>query len=118
VSSRFPSPALLVVRYFSTEAPDLDAVSHLRIRLKSVHVQMVNPGDASLVAVSDYFHDSSDMPAQAVRKAFAGLRDKYLQRPFHRRKFIPLSRRLNRLRHRPEHLRHQTRIKPNRKSKH
>lgn len=66
----------LVVRYFSTEAPDLDAESNLRVSLKSVHVQMVNPGDASLVAVSDYFLDSSDMPAQAVRKAFAGLRDK------------------------------------------
>lgn len=66
----------LRVRFFVTEAVDLDAESRPLTKLKGVHVQMIDPDDSAMVAVSDYFLGSADTPEQGVSKAFAGLREK------------------------------------------
>jgi len=66
----------LLVRFFVTEAVDLDAESRLLTKPKGVHVQLVASGDSTTVAVADYFLGSTETPAQGIRKAFAGLREK------------------------------------------
>lgn len=67
------SPDLLV-RYFVQEGPDLNADGDLLTRLKSLHIQFVDPSTDQYVAVADYFYPDSDYePVDGVVAAFSGL---------------------------------------------
>ncbi len=66
----------LEVRFFSEEGPDLDANGNMYQRLKSVHIQFVDPVTETFVAVADYFYaENSPNPAEGVKTAFAELLD-------------------------------------------
>ncbi len=66
----------LLVRYFTKEGPDLNSDGDLLTRLKSFHVQFVDPATNENVAVVDYFYaDTMADPADdSVSLAFAELR--------------------------------------------
>lgn len=66
----------LLVRFFFKEGPDLNADGDLLTRLKSFHIQFVDPATETFVAVADYFYaDSlSDQTGESVEEAFAALR--------------------------------------------
>lgn len=64
----------LLVRYFIQEGPDLNADGDLLTRLKSLHIQFVDPSTDQYVAVADYFYPDSDYePVDGVVAAFSGL---------------------------------------------
>lgn len=66
----------LLVRFSTKEGPDFTSDGVLVTRPKSLHVQFVDPGRQSLVAVADYFLRSSEDPAAGMREALAGVQQK------------------------------------------
>lgn len=65
----------LQVRYFFEEGPDLDTNGNLLTRIKSLHIQFVDPDTEKFVAVADYFYaEDSPAPLKGVAEAFAGIR--------------------------------------------
>ncbi len=65
----------LRVRYFTKEGPDLNADGDLLTRLKSLHVQFVDPNSEQNLAVIDYFYADTmvDPNEESVALAFAEL---------------------------------------------
>jgi len=66
----------LMARFFFKDGPDLDSNGNLFTRLKSLHVQFVDPATGKNVAVADYFYadDNLSEPLEGVKLAFAALR--------------------------------------------
>ena len=65
----------LLVRYFTKDGPDLNADGDLLTRLKSLHVQFVDPNSNQNLAVVDYFYADTmaDPNEESVALAFAEL---------------------------------------------
>ena len=66
----------LLVRYSTQEGPDLNADGEVTTRLKSLHLQFIDPATESLVTAVDYFFPANGTvePVAGVKEAFAGLR--------------------------------------------
>ncbi|MBE0574733.1 MAG: hypothetical protein IH613_02445 [Desulfuromonadales bacterium] len=69
----------LIVRFDTQDARDLTREGLLVIRPKSLHVQLVDPGSDTLLAVADYFMRSDEDPATGMRTALAGLFQRILK---------------------------------------
>jgi len=70
-----PDPDLLF-SYFTQESPDLTVESEVITRLKSLHVQFIDPTTKTLVTAIDYFYPevtSPSAPAMGVKEVFLGL---------------------------------------------
>ena len=67
----------LILSYFTQEKPDLTAESEVVTRLKSLHIQFIDPATNTLVTAVDYFYPEVTQPLApeaGVREAFSGLR--------------------------------------------
>ena len=67
----------LILSYFTQEKPDLTAESEVVMRLKSLHIQFIDPETNTLVTAVDYFYPEVTQPLApeaGVREAFSGLR--------------------------------------------
>ncbi len=76
VEETHPNPDLLF-SYFTQESPDLSVESQVLTRLKSLHVQFIDPSTKILVTTVDYFYpevSSSPAPDTGVKEVFSGLR--------------------------------------------
>lgn len=76
VEESSPNPDLLF-SYFTQESPDLTVESKVITRLKSLHVQFIDPATKTLVTAADYFYpevSSPSAPDMGVKELFLGLR--------------------------------------------
>lgn len=67
----------LIFSYFTQEKPDLTAESKVVTRLKSLHVQFIDPAKKTLVTAVDYFYPEGtnpSAPVSGVKEVFSGLR--------------------------------------------
>lgn len=67
----------LLFSYFIQEGFDLTAESEVLLRLKSLHVQFIDPATKNLVTAVDYFYPevaNPPAPVTGVKEIFAGLR--------------------------------------------
>ena len=67
----------LLFSYFTQSSLDLTAESEVLTRLKSLHVQFIDPATKTLVTAVDYFYpETSDQsaPVTGVKEIFSGLR--------------------------------------------
>lgn len=70
----------LLVRFSYEEGPDLNPDGDLLTRLKSLHIQFVDPATDQNLAVVDYFYaqNQAEKPLDGVKAAFAGVRQDIL----------------------------------------
>lgn len=76
-----PEPDLLF-SYFVQESPDLTVESEILVRLKSLHIQFLDPATKTRVAAADYFYPETtdpSAPETGVRDLFAALRKQILK---------------------------------------
>jgi hypothetical protein len=77
-----PANPDLLFSYFTQEGPDLTAESEVLTRLKSLHVQFMDPATKTLVTAVDYFYPEVTAPMTpetGVKEVFSGLRQQIYQ---------------------------------------
>ena len=71
-----PANPDLLFSYFTQESPDLTEEGEVFLRLKSLHIQFIDPATKALVTAVDYFYPeipNSSPPEMGVKEVFSGL---------------------------------------------
>ncbi|SEA62521.1 hypothetical protein SAMN05660420_02665 [Desulfuromusa kysingii] len=74
----------LLFSYFTQEGIDLTVESEKVLRLRSLHVQFIDPKTKNLVAAADYFYPDNAQPSdfpRGIKELFAGIRQQSQHQP-------------------------------------